>query len=321
MKLTMMKIFSLMAAGVLLLSSCVKNEEGEFNGSGSTFIKLPQAAEEKVAVALDLAPGMFDVVLLDVRRDAPNNAELQKALTVKIKNDTSLVGAYNRAHGTHYEPLPTNTYTIDAGNPYSGNINVGEWTVTFAPGEHAKPILIKVEPTKFDLTKQYALGFKVVDAGGVKISSALNEAVVEVGAKNKYDGVYSVESGSVIRYLSPGVPANDALSGNVAGNPDVVLVTAGPNTVEFTGPGGPVGLQWAAGNNSGVAGINGLKATVDPATNLVTMTSVQNGTLVNMPNTVNKYDPATKTFTLNFYWNPAAATREYHVVLKYKGPR
>ena len=33
------------------------------------------------------------------------------------------------------------------------------------------------------------------------------------------------------------------------------------------------------------------------------------------------YNPATKTFYLNFRWNPTANRREYSVTIKYKGPR
>lgn len=312
MKLTMFRMFSLVAIGGILLTSCVKNDEGKFNASGSTFVKLPQGAEDKVALALDFLPGLQDVVLLDVRRDAPTNAELQKAITVKIKNNPAIVTAYNTAHSTNYEPLPTAAYQIDPGNPYSGT----EWTVTFNAGDHAKPILIKLDASKLDFSKQYALGFTITDASGAKIADGLESAMIEVGVKNKYDGLYSVVSGYVQRYTAPGVPESPStLSGPLAGNPDVALVTVGPNTVEIQG------LQWTAGSNSGVAGINNLRATVDPATNSVTMQALGNATLANWAGKENRYDPATQTFYLAFKWNPTANAREYEIVLKYKGPR
>lgn len=312
MKLTMFRILSLVMIGGALLASCVKNEEGKFNSSGSTIVKLPQGASDKVALALDFKAGFQDVVLLDVRRDAPNNAELQKTLTVKIKNDPSIVTAYNTAHATNYVPLPTSAYTIDAGNPFNGT----DYTVTFNPGEHAKPILIKLDASKMDFSQQYAFGFTITDASGVKISDGLGRAMVEVGVKNKYDGLYSVESGYVQRYTAPGTPESPStLSGPLAGNPDVALVTVGLNTVEIQG------LQWTAGSNSGVAGINNLRATVDPATNLVTLQALGNATLTNWAGKENRYDPATQTFYLAFRWNPTSNTREYQVVLKYKSPR
>jgi len=311
MKLTMFRILSLVTIGGMLLTSCVKNDDGKFNSSGSTLVKLPQGASEKVGLALDFIQGFQDVVLLDVRRDAPTASELQKAITVKIKNNPAIVTNYNTAHGTNYIPLPVSAYTIDPGNPFNGT----EWTVTFNPGEHAKPILIKLDASKLDLAQQYALGFTITDANGARIASDLESAMIEVGVKNKYDGIYSVESGYVQRYTAPGVPENPStLSGPLTGNPDVRMVTVGPNTVELQG------IQWSA-SQGGVGGINNLTVTVDPATNLVTMSALGNATLTNWAGHVNKYDPATKTFYLAFRWNPASTTREYETVLKYKGPR
>jgi hypothetical protein len=310
MKLKSLKLFALAAAAISFFAACDKNDDGTLNGAGQTIVKLPEGLEEKVARALDFKPGLTDVVLLDVRRDAPNSGELNKTLVVKIKNDPSIVAAYNAAHGSSYVALPAAAYTVDPSNPFNGT----EWTVTFNPGEHAKPLLIKLDPTKLDLAQQYALGFTITDASGAKISDGQSSAMVEVGVKNKYDGKYSVVSGTVTRYLSPGVPANDALSGDLAGNPDVTMVTVGANTVEI------IGLNWAAAQG-GVGGINNLRATVDPATNLVTVFALGNATLANWAGHVNRYDPATKTFYLAFRWNPATTTREYEIVLKYKGPR
>jgi hypothetical protein len=316
MKLKSLKLFALVAAAVSLFAACDKNT-GSLNGAGQTIVKLPEGAEEKVARALDFKSGFVPIVLLDVRRDAPNSGELNKTITVKIKNDPTILAAYNSAHGTSFQQLPAAAYRVNAANPFNGT----EWTVTFNSGEHAKPILIDLDVSLLDLSKQYALGFTITDASGAKISNGLASALVEVGAKNKYDGIYTVVSGLVTRYLSPGVPANDALSGPVGGNLDVSLVTVGANAVAFQGSGGPVGLMWANGSNSGVAGIDGLRATIDPATNLVTMSSSGNASLVNWPGKINRYDPATKTFYLAFHWNPTANKREYEVVLKYKGPR
>lgn len=296
--------------GSVALTSCDKNE-GSLNGAGKTIVKLPQATEEKIAIALDYKPGLVNIVLLDVRRDAPNEGELNKAITVKIKHDTSVVGKYNRAHKTNYVDLPASAYQVDAGNPFNGS----EWTVTFNPGEHAKPILIKLDPSMMDLSKQYAFGFTVTDASGATIST-LKSMLVEVGVKNAYDGIYTVVSGYVQRYTAPGTPESPStLSGPLAGNPDVTVVTVGANTVEIQG------LQWTAGSNSGVGGINNLRATIDPATNLVTMAALGNPTLVNWAGKENRYDPATKTLYLAFNWNPATTPREYEIELKYKGPR
>lgn len=219
MKLSMFKMLSVVVAGSILLTSCVKNEDGKFNGSGSTFVKLPQGVDEKVALALDFKPGLQDVVLLDVRRDAPNSGELQKAVTVKIKNNPTIVSDYNTAHGTNYVALPSAAYTVDPSNPFSGS----EWTVTFNPGEHAKPLLIKLDASKLDLSQQYALGFTIVSATSpAKISNGLDNAMVEVGVKNRYDGQYRV-TGTMTDIASPTITGSFPQ--------DVDLVTTGAASV------------------------------------------------------------------------------------------
>lgn len=219
MKLNSIKVLSLVVAAALSLTSCVKNEQGEFNSSGSTLVKLPQGSEEKVALALDFKPGFQDLVLLDVRRDAPTSADLQKAVVVTIKNDPSIVAAYNSAHGANYIALPSAAYTVDPGNPFNGT----EWTVTFNPGEHAKPILIKLDASKLDLSQKYALGFTITNAtAGAKISNGLQSAMIEVGVKNKYDGQYRV-TGTMVD------AANATLTGYFP--QDVDLITTGEASV------------------------------------------------------------------------------------------
>jgi hypothetical protein len=97
-------------------------------------------------------------------------------------------------------------------------------------------------------------------------------------------------------------------------NLSVALATIAQNQVEFD-------LLWADG--SGAGGVDPIILTVDPTTNLVTVTSGTNATLMNIPGTDNSYDPATKTFHLSFVWN---GTDPNHrgvtgMILTYAGPR
>ena len=206
------------ACAVSLLVSCKRDELKQGPNNETTLIKLPQASEEKFAHALDFKPGLTDLQLLDVRRDIPNEAELQKTTVVIIKNNPTLVADYNAAHGTSYIPLPAAAYTIDAGNPFNGT----DWTVTFNPGEFAKPIKIKLDPTKLDLSQQYALGFTITDGGGATISNVLNNAIIEVGVKNRYDGQYRV-TGTMTDIAAPTITGYFPQ--------DVDLITTGASSV------------------------------------------------------------------------------------------
>ena len=322
MKLT--KILTLVAAAGVLLTSCIKNDEGKFNASGSTLVKLPGGAEEKVALALDFKPGFQDVVLLDVRRDAPTAGELQKAVTVTIKNDPTIVTDYNTAHGTNYIALPAAAYTIDPGNPYNGT----EWTVTFNPGEHAKPILIKLDASKLDLSKQYALGFTIVNAtGGAKISNGLQSAMVEVGVKNKYDGTYRV-TGTMVDV------SNNTLTGYFP--QDVDLITTGAASVMMVPKDlGIPGHLIMSGTSLSYYGSFGPVFTFDLATDkVISVTNSYGQPAANTrsaeldPSGVNKWNPANKSMDVKYFMKqPSVITTAPNIRVyfdehfEYLGPR
>lgn len=304
--------FVLLLGLAFSFANCVKHDDmysekvgGESNRK--TVVQIT-GASDLIAYARDVKPMNDTFALIDIRRYPNTEAELNQSLTVKLVANPALITNHNAANpnGTQYIALPSNAYTLLT------DIN----NITFAPGEAVKEVKISVDQSKLDLSQAYALGFSISDPGSNAVANNdLKNVLYSIGVKNKYDGIYSIVSGSVTRYTAPGVPANDALSGSIAGNPDLTLTTVGASTVEITG------LQWAYGNNSGVAGINNLRLTVDPATNLVTMSALGNATLANIATETNKYDPATRTFTLAFRWNPTSTVREYRMVIKYKGPR
>lgn len=174
-----------------------------------------------------------------------------------------------------------------------------------------------------DPTTTYAIGLRITGAdNGFQVVEPYKTLVMQINIRNKYDGIYSVESGLVTRYLSPGVPANDALSGDLTGNPDVDLITKGANSLSIPAPAAGSGYLYWHGGVSGVAGIDGLVVNVDPTTLDLTTTSATLANLGNFAGHPNFYDPATETFHISFQWtNTAGAPREYEIVLKYKGPR
>ena len=164
-----------------------------------------------------------------------------------------------------------------------------------------------INKANLNLSNQYAIGMKLVTVSQGIINVLEEEVIATFLVKNPYDGIYSYVSGSVVRYLSPGVPANDALSGPLTTSlPDVKFVTTGAATNLLQG------LQWSGGG--GVGGVDPVTVTTNAATNATTTTSTTAVTMANIAGQPNNYNPATKTFTLNFWWNPTSTTREYHVV-------
>ena len=288
-----LKYLSAIAGLSFLFTACVKEKGNNLvnqDSPASTTVDFPNQTET-AALNIQAAPTIY-TFYAEINAVDKNKS----GVTVTITKNASIVAAGG------YEFLPDSAYQL---------VNT---TATADPTTGLAAFQLRVNTTKIDLSKNYAVGFTIASTTKGVIAINKNNVVIAVGAKNQYDGIYSILSGTVTRYTAPGVPANDALSGSVAGNPDLTLSTINANTVEITN------LKWAGGSSS-VAGIDNLRLTVDPATNLVTMTALGNATLANWPARVNKYDPATRTFTLAFRWNPTANVREYEMVIKYKGPR
>lgn len=313
-----MKLRSLITialASVVFLSSCLKKTDrlGFINDKGSIVSEIATANEANpVFAAVSTVPA---VETIDVIKVAFHNAKNLPSGDIKIKLvlDPTIITDYNTANGTNYVPLPFAAYSLS--DP--------TLEITIPKGTYGIHTLqATITKSALNLTQTYALGFKIQSVSEGVISDLASSELFVLGVKNIYDGIYSVVSGFVQRYTAPGVPSDpDVLNGPLGpANPDVYLVTASATastTTSSTYAG--VGVTWA--NGGGVGGIDGLKVTVDPATNLVTMSSVLAPSLTNWAGHTNDYNPATKTFRLAFRWNPTANVREYQVVLKYKAPR
>lgn len=211
---------------------------------------------------------------------------------------------------------PNNAVATEMGYSQLGNtLYTLPTSVVIKKGERFALFTVKVKTGSFDLTKKNALAVSITAASYGIISGNNATAVFSLPVKNKYDGVYKVNSGFVQRYSNPTTPTTgDALNGSLAGNPNVSLVTIDANTVEITN------LRWAGGTST-VGGVDNLRATVDPVTNLVTVTALGNNTVKNRAGLENKYDPATKTFTLNFDWNQTSTKRELGIVIQWSADR
>jgi len=208
---------------------------------------------------------------------------------------------------------PENYYVQggSAGTPAFTLIDNG--VVTIPKGSSVGYMKIKTIPSDY-FGKQVAYSYKIssVQEPGFIISGNHDFAVIAFIAKNPYDGTYAYGPPGKVERFTAGTqnPASDNLQGTFTTAYDVKLITTGFTTLAFS----PL---WA--NGGGVGGIDGTYITVDPATNLVTMAS-GNPTLKNIPGETNKYDPATKTFTLAFGWG-TANKRTIRCTMVYKGPR
>jgi len=178
----------------LLLGTAMGCRKDEFKvdsvaEKGHSMVKLLEAP----AANLYFTPftGIKEKVhLFSVRREAANNAELNKAARVTLVADPAAITAYNTKNGTDYEPLPDAIYTLaaDAGVVKSGT----GYTIDFAAGDFSKNIKINLNGSLWDLSKKFAVAFKVDQTGGLQLESGKGSIIVLISVKNAYDGVYKV---------------------------------------------------------------------------------------------------------------------------------
>jgi hypothetical protein len=189
------KQFAALGLAAMLFSACDKVETtAPLGDAGQNLVTILQGATPsniiKDPVDFVATPTTLTKGVIDIRREVPTAAALNQKMTVTIKDDTAAVRAANAS----YVQFPTALYTLtlSPGVTKVGGQG-GVFTVVFQPGEFAKQIYINVpNATLLNPSALYGLGFTITsaDAGG-KIATA-KSVVVEVGAKNNWDGVYDI---------------------------------------------------------------------------------------------------------------------------------
>ncbi|MBB6498539.1 BT_3987 domain-containing protein [Pedobacter cryoconitis] len=280
---------------VIGLSSCLKNKNAQPDFSSVTpVVEIPVNAPagngggNSLIASFTVDPALSDYVFyVNYAAPAANANDLKITLAV----DPTALATYNTTNSTTLPILPSNGYVVPT-------------TVTIPAGQRKVQVPIKINTSVLDPTLAYALPITITDASGVIISKNFASLILNIVLKNKYDGKYNLK-GSILR------AGDNVLSGNFKGY-SKSLTTFGVNSVQF-------GQIWADGSNTG--GIDGLTLTVDPATNKVKVTSTTNAAVVNLPTYDNRYDPATKTFFVSFYWGTGPTNRAATDTLTYTGPR
>ena len=259
-------------------------------------------------------------------------------MVVTVKDDTTALNLYNDSlvarGGTAFVYLPSNVYTIVSATPKTGG-DGGIYTLTFAPGEFAKPIEIALpDATVLDPSTKYALAFTIstADAGGVV--SYLRSVIVTIGAKNAYDGKYNLMGQFYHPSRSPDYHHNDW---------NVEMWTVGGDAVEMWSPDFQdfvhpfYDITSSNPGNINAFGGQSPRYTVNSVTNKVIVdnyytgaaTFYQMGLGYDNAGYDSHWDPATKTMYACFGYGlgpngefaPNGAAREWIDTLKYLGPR
>jgi Domain of unknown function (DUF4361) len=309
-------IYLFVSASLLLFASCKKVLVSEDGGDkGQTIVKLHDGLADTASgyaagyklLNIDLVSTPQTLEMVDVRRDAANSNELNKAMNIIVKNDQGAVTTYNSS----LVPLPAGSFTVDASTPLVGN----DYTVALEPGNIGKVIKITITNAQnLNLNNSYGMGFTIssVDANG-KIAGLEKTIVVEIGLKNIYDGIYSLR-GYVLR-------ATDATSSGAVGPKEISLVTTSSNSVRYSQSHG-----WANTATIGIAATVGFPTFTVNSDNTVA-TSSDGGafpaglTNIVLPGIVSRYIPSSKTFYAYSTWGGGIGVREMRDTLVYLRPR
>jgi len=213
-----------------------------------------------------------------------------KPVTFDIVPDDAAVAAYNAseqaAGNSDYQnvQLSPSLYTLPNGGHMT--IKPGQQTITFT---------IRFAGQNVNFNQQNALGLKITNVSGALLASNLSEIVFPIVLKSIYAGVYEAS----------GTRHHPTL-GNFSFDYNVTMSTVDKITID-----GPALADLQVD----------LQLHINPD-NTVVVTSPGAGGQPSTQNTVgatNSYDPATKTFTLNYFYN-TGAPRTIHETLKFIHP-
>lgn len=206
------------------------------------------------------------------------------------------VDAYNDDQEEEYSLIDPASFALSA------------TSVVIRKGESKATFNVTLRPSTFSLTESLVLPLTITSASSGVISGNFKTILLNVGAKNAYDGTYSLR-GTIARNSATGP---DLALGGYRKDKTTTLITAGLSSNKFQ-------AKWKDGSN--VGGVDNLTLTVDPTTNKVNVTSSGTTNFRNTPGYDNRFDPATKTFYLAYDWGTAPATRIVVDTLIYQGVR
>jgi len=303
---------------VVLFSACRKDPFSgtETKQSGKDFVYFTESNPNNQF--FDVFTDVKPVTVFTVRKDAASNAVNAKASTVTLTALPSYIDAYNTANGTSYTLLPTDIYTIatSTDNASSGGITATGTglTLNFAGGEFVKNVIFKVDGSKVDLSKQYAVAYAITNTDGLTKKKGQDTILATIAIKNRWDGTYAF-TGTMTDIANASLThINDYLSSLPAGTStpapmqyELRTISATQNVVYDNYLGAGIAVDITNAGSASRYGSVGIIVTFDPATNkVVSMVNYYGQPAGNTrslelnPDGVNAYDPGTKSISIKY---------------------
>lgn len=218
-----------------------------------------------------------------------------------------------------YTLMPANLYSFDSSVVIknAGVLNSADISVKFKTGA------LDANGNNLFLSNEYVLPIIIKNAGSYQIASNFRMIVMRVLAKNQFDGKYTV-TGTFQH-------TNSAFTGNYPKT--VALITEGSSTnayFDYGVNGGTFGYGFLNGGAGSYFGKWGPVFTFDADGNVIKVSNFyndppprsRNAQLDTSPGTVNKYDLATKSMDVSYYFiQSGGIVAKIHEIWTYKGPR
>jgi hypothetical protein len=182
-------------ASVAIISGCRKETaadkvSGQAANNGKTLIGFPGGMT--YSTFFEPFTDIKTVDIFTLKKDAKNEAELNKAQTFVLTSLPDALTKYNEKNGSSYELLPQSFYTL--GNSKTTQASNGDLTFKFASGAFAEDFIIKLDGSKLDLSKTYGLAYKLTGTDGLGVHAASKDTLYAFfSVKNKWDGVYEIK--------------------------------------------------------------------------------------------------------------------------------
>lgn len=186
----MKKIFSLSLMSVLMfsLTSCLKDKTANIDPEGSPAV-VGWSTTTTGDIPSDVSAGFTRYVrsyeISNTEIDMPlqvsysGSAAPTSDVTVTLGLNLDAITAYNEEHETENVVLPTAAYTMPT-------------SVVIKAGQRKADVIIKLRTDRFDLSEAYMLPVAITATTSGNVSSNFGTVLYSVGAKNKWDGAYTV---------------------------------------------------------------------------------------------------------------------------------
>lgn len=251
------------------LTSCLKDRKGtESYAHSPALVGFQYKGFGQVPIIASVFGTAQDTASVEVTLSVAS-ITLNSPVTLTVVPYSAGLDSFNAAQTpvVAYKQLDPSLYTVqDAGK------------ITINPGQQFVSFRVNFAGDKVDFTKKNGLAFKINDAQGATIASNLNTAVILLTLRSVFQGNYHV---SGIR----------------------VHPTLGPFPFDYDADLNTVNATTVTGNILADLG-EGLTITINPDNSLVLVG--ESRAVFPQAGKVNKYDPATKTITLNYFYNTGA---------------